>query len=186
MGKIHLRSAWTLRMYRPRGPYGPLLRVRHKSPGIAANNMRVKFISPVDSYVTALLCVCFPRGSPEEEEVRRGESRETAFAWKYAGWLSTLENLNAIDYTPRGKQYCPTVAFDLPRAAVTTDILTDRRLRDRFFRRRIEWATTIFAYVIIHRHFLLRMLLPLGSQITFTLFFRTCQMKLYNVYICVS
>lgn len=68
MGKIRLRSAWTLRMYRPRGPYGPRLRGRHKSPGIAANNMRVKFISPVDSYVTALLCVCFSMGPPEKEE----------------------------------------------------------------------------------------------------------------------
>jgi len=49
----------------PRGPYGPRLRGRHKSPGIAANNMRAKFISPVDSYVTALLCDRFSVGPPE-------------------------------------------------------------------------------------------------------------------------
>lgn len=86
MGKIRLRSAWTLRMYRPRGPYGPRLRGRHKSPGIAANNMRAKFISPVDSYVTALLCVRFFVGPPEGGKGKGarggvgGGSCETAFA----------------------------------------------------------------------------------------------------------
>lgn len=100
--------AISARMYRPRGPYGPLtwLRGRHKSPGITANNMRAKFISPVDSYVTALLYPSVLRGSPGTREGgERRYPRETAFAWKYAGWLSTLENLSAIDYTPRGKQY---------------------------------------------------------------------------------
>lgn len=38
--------------------------------------MRVKFISPVDSYVTALLCVRFSVGPPRRRQrVRKGEGR---------------------------------------------------------------------------------------------------------------
>jgi hypothetical protein len=138
----------------PRGPCKPRLRGRHKSPGIAANNMRAKFISPVDSYVTALLCVRFSailRGWEEGREKRweGGIPRETAFAWKYAGWLSTLENLSAIDYTPRGKQYVRDGSRSLASGRYGRYSCEYGATPGRFFRRWIERATPIFAYIII-------------------------------------